>query len=372
MNLACEGSTFLKNSFLNNLSPREQGGKCITVDSEMKNILLFSYGNQVEYRRAIYTALSFLAWTGGTQDDARLVIYTDDPAFFKKYLFDFSIHYVLLTAERLKEMLGETDFIHRRKICVLQDAYAAFPEDDIFFLDSDTFFTAVPSALLDQVQPNSSIMQIREYALERAPKIYRDLMSFRLRNAESYPISFLRFIGGNTFAIGGRSLTFNKEQYVWNSGVLGIHNSLLPLLDEMLSFADQVYSETKWFISEQLAFGLVLQSFSELKPAGTVINHYFQCKDVADVFINKALAGEFLMLSAPEKLARIRTSTEIIDKLTRLDLYVSISGGAFKRKKYKKGFKFAVRAFKNIALDPWTLDYFKSKFFIEKQKKKKA
>lgn len=337
----------------------------------MKNILLFSYGNHVEYRRAIYTALSFLAWTGGTKQDARLVICTDDPAFFKECLADFSIHYILLTAERLKEMLGATDYIHRRKICVLQETYRAFPEDDIFYLDSDTFFTAEPSTLLEQVQPGTSIMQMREYALERGPKIYRNLMSFRFANAEQYPNAFLRYIEQNEFAVAGRTLKFNKEQYVWNAGVLGIHNSLLPLLDDILTLSDQIYPETKWFISEQLAFGLILQSFSEMKPAGKVINHYFQCKEVADVFINEALSGAFLKLSAAEKLQRIRTSTEIIDKLSRLDLYISISGGAFKRKKYKKGLKFAVRAFRNISIYPWTLNYFKSKLLIEKHKRKK-
>jgi hypothetical protein len=336
----------------------------------MKNILLFSYGNQVEYRRAIYTALSFLAWTGGTKQDARLVICTDEPAFFEKYLSGFSIHYMLLTAKRLKEMLGGADYIHRRKICVLQDVYRTFPEDDIFYLDSDTFFTTDPSALLDQVQPETCIMQVREYALERGPKIYRDLMSFRFANAEQYPTAFLSFIEHNEIVVAGRTLKFSKEQYVWNAGVLGIHNSLLPLLNDILSFNDQIYPETKWFISEQLAFCLILQGFSEVKPAGTVINHYFQCKGIADVFINKALAGSFLALSAAEKLAKIRTSTQTIDKLSRLDLYVSISGGAFKRKKYKKGFDFAVRALKNIPMYPWTLDYFKSKFLIEKQKKK--
>jgi hypothetical protein len=341
------------------------------VDSEMKNILLFSYGNQVEYRRAIYAALSFFAWTGGTKQDARLVICTDDPAYFKKSLADFSIHYILFTAERLNEMLGGSDYVHRRKICVLQETYKAFPEDDIFYLDSDTFFTADPSVLLEQVQPETTIMQMREYALERGPEIYRDLMSFRLANAEQYPNAFLRFIEQNEFVVAGRTLKFNKEQYVWNSGVLGIHNSSLPLLDDILSLSDQIYPQTKWFISEQLAFGLILQSFSEMKPAGTVINHYFQCKEVADVFIIKALSGAFHKLSAAEKLQRIRTSTEIIDKLSRLDLYVSISGGAFKRKKFNKGVKFAVRAFKNIPIYPWTLNYFKSKLLIEKHKGKK-
>lgn len=338
----------------------------------MKNILLFSYGNHVEYRRAIYTALSFLAWTAGTKQDSRLVIYTDNPEFFKKYLADFSVHYVLLTPERLEEMLGGTNYIHRRKICVLQDVYAAFPDDDIFYLDSDTFFTTDPSALLNQVQPETSIMQMREYALERGPQIYRDLMTFRFANAAEYPESFLRFIADHEIVVAGKTLKFNKEQYVWNAGVIGIHHTLLPLLDDILAFNDQIFPATKWFISEQLAFGLILQSFSQMKPAGTVINHYFQCKDVADVFINRALSGNYLQLTAAGKLEKIKRSTRIIDRISRLDLYVSISGGAFKRKKHKKGVKFAFRAIKSIPIYRSTLVYFKSKFAIEKRKRKKG
>jgi len=337
----------------------------------MKNILLFCYGNPVEYRRAVYSALSFLAWTGARQDTTRLVIYTDDPDFFKRYFAGFSIHYMLLTPQRLEEMLDGTGFIHRRKICILQDAYAAFPGDDIFYVDSDTFFTADPSALLDQVQPGTSIMQMREYALERAPKLYRDLMSFRFANAEQYPQSFLSFIDQHEFAIGGKSLKFNKEQYVWNAGVLGIHNSLLPLLDDILSFSDQIFLATKWFISEQLAFGLVLQSFSELKPAGNVINHYFQCKEVTDILISKALNEAFIKLTPAEKFVKIKASTKVIDDLSKLDLYVSISGGAFKRSQYKKGLRFVFRAFKTIPIYPLTLVYLKSKVAIQTQKKHK-
>jgi hypothetical protein len=338
----------------------------------MKNILLFSYGNQVEYRRAIYTALSFLAWHGEKTDNARLIIYTDDPDFFKKYLGGFSIHYVLLTPAGLEEMLGGTDFIHRRKICVLQDAYASFPNDDIFYLDSDTFFTSDPSELLDQVQAGTSIMQMREYALERAPQIYRDLMSYRFANAAQYPESFLQFIDQHELVAGGKTLKFSKEQYVWNAGVIGIHNSSLHLLEDILSFNDQIYPATKWFISEQLAFGLMLQSFSDLKPAGTVINHYFQCKAVADVFINKAIGNNFLELSPAEKLKRIKASTRVIDRLSKLDLYVSICGGAFKRKNHKKGVRFAFRAINNMSLSPSTLLYFKSKLLIEKRKRRKT
>ncbi len=336
----------------------------------MKNIVLLSYGNQKEYQRAVYAIFSFLAWKGKENEDTRIVCFTDNPTYFKKYLGEIDIQYVLLTDELMKLMLGGTEYIHRRKICVLQDVYSKYPDDDILFLDSDTFFFDDVSGIINQIQPESSLMHVREYRLEQAPDIYRDMMSRRLPNAEQFPISFLKLIENNEFSIGEKKISFNKEQYVWNSGVLGINNNHLPLLADALSFNDRIFSETKWFISEQLSFALILQTFSKVKPAVDFINHYYQSKEITDIFINKTINDRFLNLTTSEKLAEIKASTLKINKLIELDLFVSISGGAFKRKKFKKGFRFAFKAIQIVPISSWTFTYLKSTYNIHRPKRK--
>jgi len=336
----------------------------------MKNIVLLSYGNQVEYHRAVYTILSLLAWYKEPTLKTRILVCTDNPGIFKQFLSDFEIHYVQLTDIRLMEMLGGADYIHRRKICILQEVFRLFPEDDILYVDSDTFFVADPAALLDHICSESNIMHIREYRLEHAPKIYREIMSDRLPNAEEFPKAFLKFIDHHEISVANRKLSFKPAQFVWNAGVIGIDNQMLPMLDDILAFNDQIFPQTKWFISEQLSFALILQSFRTLQPACATINHYYQCKRVVDVFTKKTLGGNFLTLTTSEKLARVKTSTAVIDKLSRLDFYISISRGSFGRKEFRKGIKYAVRAFNNIPMYTWTFEYFKTKFLNEQHKRK--
>lgn len=336
----------------------------------MKNIVLLSYGNQKEYQRAVYAIFSFLAWKGKAAENTRIVCFTDNPVYFKKYLGDIDIQYVLLTDELMKQMLGGTENIHRRKICVLQHVFAEYPGDDILFLDSDTFFYNDVSGIISQIQPENSLMHVREYRLEQAPKKYRDMMSRRLPNAEQFPLSFIKLIENNEFVIAEKTVSFNKEQYVWNSGVLGINNSHLPLLADMLSFNDRVFAETRWFISEQLSFALILQTFSKVTPAADFINHYYQSKEIADIFIGRSINEHFLNLTTAEKVAKIKASTLKMNRLIKLDLFVSISGGAFKRKKYGKGFRFAFKAIRKLPVSSWTFTYLKSTYNIHRPKGK--
>jgi hypothetical protein len=328
----------------------------------MKNIVFLTYGNPIEYKRAIFAIYSFLAWRGGTRDNVRILCYTDNAEFFETYLGGLNILYIPLTTEFMRKMLGASNNICRRKICILQDVFINYPTDDILYLDSDTFFINDVGMLLNQIQPGHSIMHMREYPLENAVKIYRKSMSNGLPNAEAFPKSFIKLIEGNVFNIGGRPLSFTQLNYVWNAGVLGINNSHLPLLADIFSFNDRIYAETKWSISEQLSFSLILQSFSKLRPVNQFINHYYQSENIVDFFINKCMNQNFLDLNASEKLSIIKASTINIDKLVNLDLYVSISTGAFKGRKIQKGFKFAIRAIQSIPLSSWTLDYFKLKY----------
>jgi hypothetical protein len=330
----------------------------------MKNIVFLSYGNETEYQRAIYSIFSFLTWKEKSSEQARVICFTDNPTYFEQFLAGFDIHYDVLTRSRLDVMMGGSDNIHRRKICILQEVSLTYPEDDLLYLDSDTFFINDPSFSLGQINSEFSLMHIREYSLEQAPAIYKDLMDKRLVNAEEFPLSFLRLIEDRQFDLGGKQIAFKKQQYVWNAGAIGIDHSHLSLMKDILSLNDQVYSATKWFISEQLAFGLVLQSFTKMKPCAEIISHYYQSKEVVDFFINKTLNTQFLESSAPEKLVKIKASTKTIKSLVGADVSYSIALGAVKRKKFKKGINFALKAVKQIPFSYWSLIYIKSRLKV--------
>lgn len=124
----------------------------------MKNFVILSYGSETEYRRAIFTILSLFSWTEDYSDKYRVLLYTDRPDFFFSYLAPVSVNYVTLSSEKLKEMMGETGFIHRRKVAVIDSTFENYPGEDLIFVDSDTFFISCPSILMHAFKREESYM----------------------------------------------------------------------------------------------------------------------------------------------------------------------------------------------------------------------
>lgn len=326
----------------------------------MKNIVLLCYGQKIEYRRAIFAILSFLAWSKKDKNDHRIICYTDNPVYMGRFLEGIAVEFVNLTPTYMQDMLGGSSYIHRRKICVLQDVYQRYPGHDLIFLDSDTFFIADPYIFMEQLQPGVALMHEREYTIDEAPENYRRYMSKRLVNAERYPLAFIKLIENLNFDYSGKTISFTKTQYVWNSGVLGILAEDLFVLDSVLRLSDLFFAETEWFISEQLAFGLILQDKVTLQESSRFVNHYYLNKKRVDPIINEFLNGSSIDLPHPKKLDSVRNLTKAVDELIKFDNLASISLGAFRRKNIKKGFLFAFKALGNVPVHPILLSYVKA------------
>lgn len=326
----------------------------------MKNIVLLCYGQEIEYNRAIFAILSFLAWNRKGRNDYRIICYTDNPTYISRYVKGITVEFVNLTPAYMQDMLGGSSYIHRRKICVLQDVNQRYPGDDLAFMDSDTFFIADSSRFIEQLQLGVALMHEREYTIEQAPENYRRFMSKRLIDAERYPLAFIKLIEDLEFDYDGKKISFAKTQYVWNSGVLGIKGVDLCVLNSVLELSDLFFAKTEWFISEQLAFGLLLQDKLTLKESSAFVNHYYLNKKRVDPIINKFLNANSINLPLPKKLESVINLTKAVDKLIKFDNLAGISLGAFRRKNFKKGFLFAFKALGNILIHPILFSYVKA------------
>jgi hypothetical protein len=234
-----------------------------------KNLVLLSYGRESEYRRAIFCVLSFFAWDDGHAKDTRILIYTDKPEFFQTYLEDINIEYVFLTPALLDEMLGDSGFFHRRKVSVIDMTFKKFPNDNLLFIDSDTFFIAGHNALLNGFEQRRSFMHKREYRLKDGLSLFASF------NQEEYPKAFLNYISGRNFEIDGIIEKFDENDYSWNSGVLGLNKDFAVYMPDVFKLTDEFYASSKWFICEQMAFSLILQRRTEIKPSDQFVLHYW-------------------------------------------------------------------------------------------------
>jgi hypothetical protein len=274
-----------------------------------KNIVFLSYGNEPEYLRAIFCILSLSSWVSpGTFSQEysriRIIIYTDNPTYFQQRLPELKIEYSTLTPDILDEMVGDTGFFHRRKVCVIDQTFKKYSNQDLLFIDTDTFFYTKPDKLLQQFNIGNSFMHMREYAIEKGVDV------FSAFKQQEYPLAFINYIINNTFIVNNKIESFSPKSYCWNSGVLGLDSNFSKLLPDVLNLTDQFYANSKWFISEQLAFALVLQKRGTVHATDDLIYHYWGKRQKA---IMSKLIEQLFQQKSPSELINSRT----IRRLTR-------------------------------------------------------
>lgn len=234
-----------------------------------KNIVFLSYGSSSEFLRAIYCILSLSSWADLYNGELRLIIYTDQPDFFKTYLGGFNFVYVLLTSEMFLEMDCGKTYIHRRKVAVIDMTFTNYPDDDLIFIDSDTFFTAEPTLFFESLSESNSLMHKEEYKLSEGLELFRSF------GQGHFPEAFINHISGREYVINGQSMIFNADDKSYNSGVLGLSKEFRHNMQDVFNLTDDFYEHSKWFISEQLAFSLILQRTTTIITTDKFITHYW-------------------------------------------------------------------------------------------------
>ncbi|MFD3001629.1 hypothetical protein ACFS7Z_14755 [Pontibacter toksunensis] len=327
----------------------------------MKNIILLSYEREADYRMAVFAVLSFWAWFSGKKSDVRIFIFTDNPGFFYPLLSDFPIEYEYLSASKLESMLGGMDYIHRRKIAVVDEVFQRFPSDDLVFLDSDIFFMSDALPWLESFAPGKSYMHLAEHTFEGA---VRHNASF---NHEHYPIALIKLIESKTFTVRKKVKSFHKKQVYWNSGVLGLTKESAPLLPDVFTLNDEFYSATRWHISEQLAFSLVLQTATQILPCDQYILHYWgqRQKKFIDKILLSVYNDGFTCLDLENKLATVKKLSLRFPKLIQADKLKERSIDAFSRNCFLSGCKNALYG---LAKTPFDFNFLRELVSVAQQK----
>jgi hypothetical protein len=306
----------------------------------MTKLILLSYGRDMEYRRAIFAALSFWSWYRGPQAEVQTVILTDNAAFFEPYLMGLPVRYELLTKDSLAAMQKPHGYVHRVKGVILQQLAAAQPDDSLLFFDSDTFFISSPDAFVKQLAAGTTFMHKREYTLAEAVEIYAAF------NQAHFPKKLLELLATRTFKIGGAERQFAPTDYSWNSGVLGLPPRAAALLPDTLRLMDDLYSSTGWFTSEQIAFSLVLPTLGQLLSSDQYVFHYWGQRqkvlmdDLLEAFVAKSLS----CVPLPQRLAQVRQQVPKWQSYIELDRLREGALYSLKQGELIAGLKYAAKA----------------------------
>lgn len=280
----------------------------------VKNLVFLSYGSSSGYYRAIYSILSLAAWVKEKINNFRLIVYTDQPEFFKTYLDGFNITYIMLSPEMLTEMLAGTGFIHRRKVAVIDLTFKNFPDEDLVFIDSDSFFTNEPKPFFAESDDAVSLMHVKEYDLDGGLRL------FNLFGQGQYPQAFIEYISDRTFLIRGQPMVFSTKDYSWNSGIIGLTKNFSSYMKDVVKLTDEFYAYSKWFVSEQLAFSFILQRTTTIKSADSFVTHYWgpHQRILVDKIITRLITTQSFSDFKNSKF--IRSSTTRLRHMVECDL----------------------------------------------------
>jgi hypothetical protein len=233
--------------------------------SSSPNIILYhAYGLTSLYNQVRFSLLTLYYQLQGRFQDLQIVIYTDKPEVFSSYMADMPIKIELLDKQMIATYKGKANFVHRVKICIIKDCFEKY-KSNILYLDSDTYFTRSPLSLIQQITPQTSVMNADDYDLMHAAELFENEDWLLIRRA----------IRDFNYTIDGNNIKIPLTTRMWNAGVIGMNVANEYLLNDVLDLTDQIYNNKKVFTAEQFAFSYFLQNKTQLISSGDVIFHYW-------------------------------------------------------------------------------------------------
>jgi len=246
-------------------------------------LVVQSYGSANEYSRGIFSIISFFAWSSFELDQVQVILFTDAPSHFKRFLEDLPIVYVRLDKAKINDMRGTIDFVHRVKIIAIQKAFA-YTNGDILYVDSDTCFVADPVPLMNQLEYDRIFMHKYEYEFQK-------MKTMKLPGGAQF-LRFYNFIIGRVFTMmDGSEFTIPANQVSWNAGVIALKNIHKHYLSDVLKLTDDLYPETLCVGCEQYAFNIILGKNLKIVSSKDYVFHYWPVvqKNITDIFLKRRI-----------------------------------------------------------------------------------
>ncbi len=313
------------------------------------NLVMQSFGRENEYKRAILAIYSFYAHYGWPSA-ARVILFTDKEAYFKPYLEPFPIDYIFLSEEKIRSMRGEIDFLHRMKIALIDEAMQ-LSDDNILYVDSDTFFIADPRSMETRITPGTAFMHLKEYDFE-------SLKDKALPAGKTFR-AFYQLLRSNQFDLADKKrITIPTTAISWNAGVMAFHRSHHALLKDVYLLTDQFYPLTNNHASEQYAFSIVLQQRLNVLACDDVVYHYWYRieKQIADLWAAQHINDAWRSKPLSERLTEIKHMTTVFPGLFQDHILMLQDRAiqAFNVDDFKTARKWALRAWLR---KPWDIHF---------------
>ncbi len=230
-----------------------------------KNYILFqAYGTRQILAECRFALLQLLQHNN--PDDFTVTIYTDDSSYFERELDLFDNKIIrIITAEEIKDWYGTINLGHRMKIKILQDFFVVNKDCNVIYFDTDTVCNQPLQPVFSKIQDGFFYMHTSEGRISER------------KNIDSK--KWYHFLRKNDQAINDLQLEHPEETCMMNAGVIGMNSTKAPLLDQVLTITDTIYSIFPRHNAEQFAFSYVLQHSGKVLTAEKEVFHYWDLKE---------------------------------------------------------------------------------------------
>ncbi len=181
------------------------------------------------------------------QEGVQIVVYSDQPRHLPTEL---GAQLRLISRDEFNAWTAGGLNLFRPKLFVLRDALNCFG-GACAFMDTDTYFRQSPERLSDKIKPNTAVMHIDEGSIQA------------------------EFVGHTYKDEHGRTDAIRTGDMMWNSGVVGLHESSVKTLEVVQAANDALLTRGLPQISEQAALGVILSRSYRLFAADDVVYHYW-------------------------------------------------------------------------------------------------
>jgi len=238
------------------------------------NIIYLVFGDELSnHLQANFSILSML-----TQEKVinSINVVTDQPNFYNHladYIKTFEIDH-----KTLVEWKGPYDFFWRVKIKAVELLTRTYKNENLLYLDSDTFLFGNLNQIKDKLNEGFSFMHLSEGKLAQLGSKEEKRLWRQTCDKSFGPVKI------------------TETHCMWNAGVIGIPGSKsAELIKATLDICDAMLEQkvTRRLI-EQFSFSLALSEFSNLIPADQQIGHYWGNKRQWNNFITNFFLTSYL------------------------------------------------------------------------------
>ena len=240
---------------------------------ELMNIVYLVFGEELSNH--IQANFSILSMLTQKEEIDSINIVTDNPKLYN--FLSGEVNIFKIEQNEFREWKGKNDFFWRTKIKAIELIINTFKNQNLMYLDSDTFLYGNLKSIKKKLNDGISFMHLNEGKLSQLNSKTEKIMWQQTYNKKFGPVKI------------------NKNHCMWNAGVIGVPGSRSQeLIEATLDICDAMLEQkvTRRLI-EQFAFSLALSEFSELIAAENHIGHYWGNKEQWNNFITNIFLSSY-------------------------------------------------------------------------------